>query len=308
MEFEVLINEEFMQFCSDPKLNPVKNKRVFSLANGFENGKWRTEEFNKFVWDNLAETALSKQERSALFNSSYSTLVEAAKNLRLIDENVSGSKDGFGEASELAEIVLYGVMKKYYGALPVVPKIFYKQNVNDNAKGADSVHVVVNGSEFSLWYGEAKFYNSIEDARLNTIIKSVGNSLGLKKIQKENKIVTNTKDLDDLVENKELLQKIKDTLSESTSIDMIKPILNIPILLLHECEITKSAKRFDEEYKDKIISYHKDRANAYFKKQVKSLSQIDLYEKIKFHLILIPVPNKSDLITGFVSKAKLFRA
>lgn len=308
MDFEVLINEEFMQLCSDPKLSPVENKRVFSLANGFENGKWRTEEFNKFVWDNLAETALSKQERNALFNNSYSTLVEAAKNLRLIDGKDSDSEDGFGEASELAEIVLYGIMKKYYGALPVVPKIFYKQNVNDNAKGADSVHVVVNGSEFSLWYGEAKFYNSIEDARLNAIISSVGNSLDLKKIQKENKIVTNTKDLDELVDNKELLRKIKVTLSVSNSIDEIKPILNIPILLLHECEITKSAKRLDDDYRKSIISYHKDRANAYFKKQVKKLKQIDLYEKIQFHLILIPVPNKSELITGFVSKAKLFRA
>ena len=47
------------------------------------------------------------------------------------------------EGSELAEILLYGIMHHHYKALPVVPKIFNKQNSNDNAKGADSVHIVL---------------------------------------------------------------------------------------------------------------------------------------------------------------------
>ena len=50
-------------------------------------------------------------------------------------------------------------MKNHYKALSAIPKIFYKQNDNDNAKGSDSVHIVIdpNGG-FQLWLGEAKFY------------------------------------------------------------------------------------------------------------------------------------------------------
>ena len=39
----------------------------------------------------------------------------------------------------------------------------FKQNNQDNAKGADSVHIVIeNENNFSLWLGEAKFYTNIE--------------------------------------------------------------------------------------------------------------------------------------------------
>ena len=42
-----------------------------------------------------------------------------------------GKKESFN-VSVAAGICLYGIMKEYYNALPVVPKIFHNQNVNDN--------------------------------------------------------------------------------------------------------------------------------------------------------------------------------
>jgi hypothetical protein len=82
-------------------------------------------------------------------------------------------------------------MKDYYTALSVVPKIFYKQNVNDNAKGADSVHIVIDNNEqdFSLWFGEAKFYQNIDGA-INSAINSVDGFLrNDEQIRKENSII-----------------------------------------------------------------------------------------------------------------------
>src|SRR5690606_1252357 len=139
----------------------------------------------------------------------------------------------------------------------VVPKIFYKQNAQDNAKGADTVHIVLEGDDdFSLWFGEAKFYNSIENARLPSIVKSVENSLATEKLKKENSIITNTTDIDLLVENSDLALKIKQALSPDNSMDIIKPRLHIPILLLHECAITAEAKEIDDGYREKIREFH----------------------------------------------------
>ena len=181
MDFEILINDHYLNLVQGTELTPVDNKTVLSLANDFEDEKWRRRKFNSFVWDNIALTALTVQEREKLAGKSDSTLRVAAMNLRLTDK-----EDDKGKGSELAEIVLYGIMHHHYKALPVVPKIFYKQNVQDNAKGADSVHIVIEGDDaFSLWFGEAKFYNSIEDARLASIVKSVGNSLLTDKLKKE---------------------------------------------------------------------------------------------------------------------------
>lgn len=296
MDFEILINDDYLSLVQGSALSPADNKTILSLVNDFEDEKWRWEKFENFVWDNIALTALSVQEREKLAGKSASMLRAAAKNLRLTD-----NENDKGKGSELAEIVLYGIMLHYYNALPVVPKIFYKQNVQDNAKGADSVHIVLESSgAFSLWFGEAKFYSSIENSRLLSIVESVGNSLKSEKLKKENSIITNMNELDRLVESRDLVDKIKYALSSENSMDNIKPILHIPILLLHQCSITAKAKEINEEYKEEIRKYHIDRATEYFTRQVKMLADnVTKYSSIKFHLILFPVPDREKLINRF---------
>jgi len=143
-----------------------------------------------------------------------------------------------------------------FKAIPVVPKFFYKQNKNDFAKGADSVHIVIenkNNNTFSLWFGEAKFYDSIINSKLDKIVQSVNESLLLEKLKKENSLITNISDLKDFTEiNDELKERIIKTLHEDTSIDEIKPILNIPILMVHECKITQKETDNNPKYKNDI--------------------------------------------------------
>jgi hypothetical protein len=305
MRFEILIDDIFSVINQDDALMPIENKRVLSIINDFEDGSWRYDKFQKFIWNNIKETALSYKERQALVDEGEdSVLTEAAKNLRLIDD-----KEDAGEGGEIAEILLYGIMKNYYKALPVVPKIFYKQNTQDFAKGADSVHIVVEDeTTFSLWLGESKFYNSIENARFDKIADSVNNSISKGKLKKENSIITNVSDLNDLPEISDSLRKdIKSALDRNVSIDEIKPILNIPILLLHECGITKAATHLTNEYIEEIKNYHKDRATQYFKKQIAKCSGVDKYSEIKFHIILFPVPEKKKIVDKFTQKANVYR-
>lgn len=301
--FEVLIDETFLNLNTTTGLTPVEKKHLLSLINGYEDGVWRATNFHNFIWDNIAQTALSERERTSLVDRSHSSLVAAARNLRLTDKS-----DDISEGSELAEIVLYGVMKNHYKALPVVPKIFYKQNTQDNAKGADSVHIVISENDFSLWFGEAKFYNSIEDARLGTVIASVQNALDTKKLRKENAIITNIRDLDQLITDKALLKSITDALSDQESIDDIANKIHIPILLIHECDITHSSKTLDEKYRQSITDHHLERANSYFKKQIKKLGNIVKYPKITFHLILLPVPNKKLIVDKFVANVEHYKS
>ena len=303
MEFEVLIDDQFLNVCLDNSLSPIDKKSVLSLFNDFEDGKWRSREFHSFIWDNIAETALSYSERQSLISNSHSTLVSAAESLRL----TTSDKD-IGKGSELAEIVLYGIMKHHFKALPVVPKIFYKQNSQDNAKGADSVHIVLDDdSGFTVWFGEAKFFNDISNARLSQIIESVGKSLSTDKLKRENAIITNVNDIDSLIDNQKLKEDIKAALSPKKSIDVIKPKLHIPILILHECEITKNTKVLSEKYKEDLKEFHLDRAEAYYKNHIKTLSSINFYEKISFHLILFPVPNKETIVNRFIGAVSHYK-
>lgn len=304
MDFEILIDSSFAEHCSSQNISPVHNKHVLSLVNDFEDGKWRFKHFQNFIWDNIAETSLSITERRALVDQSHSLLTAAAENLRLVDKDKS--KD-ISKGSELAEILLYGIMKHHYGALPVVPKIFYKQNVQDNAKGADSVHLVIKDNDFTVWFGEAKFYNKIEDTRLASIVSSVANSLDTKKLKKENSIITNVSDIDFLIEDETLRKSIRDALSSRISIDSLKPKIHVPIFILHECEITNSYTNMDSDYIKEIKDYHLDRANAFFKKQIKGLKGIHLYDQVTFHIILFPVPDKQRIVDRFVKKVEQYK-
>lgn len=303
MDFEILIDSSFTDINSDNSITPTANKSVISMINDFEDTQWRYNHFQNFIWDNIAETSLSFKERESLVNNHHSLLTYAAKNLRLSD------KDGdISKGSEIAEIILYAIMKHHFSALPVVPKIFYKQNPQDNAKGADSVHIIIEpGNDFSIWFGEAKFYNSIEDARLPEIITSVENSLSTEKLKKENSIITNVSDLDTLIGDEILRNKIKAALSPKESIDLIKPKLHIPILLLHECEITQNHNVMSDGYRNEVSEFHKKRAEAYFKKQIAKMGVLPMYSEVKFHLILFPVPLKKMIVDKFVSIADFYK-
>src|SRR5215470_11869916 len=111
--FDVLINESLFNIVSEISINPNENEHLLSMVNDFEDGKWRDLKFDSYIWDNIAQTALSENERKCLVNKDYSGLVASAKNLRLTDSE----NDETGKGSELAEIILYGIMKDYYKAL-----------------------------------------------------------------------------------------------------------------------------------------------------------------------------------------------
>ncbi len=299
--FETLIDDSLSNVTTIEKLQTVINKRVLSLINDFEDGKWRYPKFQNYLWDNIAQTALSKRERSALVDQSHSKLVAAARNLRLTD------KEENGQGSEIAEVFLYGIMRDHFNALPVVPKIFYKQNTQDNAKGADSVHIVLTHDDFTLWFGEAKFYKSITDSRLNTVIDSVYNSINTQKLKKENSIITNVSDIDYLDIPINLRNKIKDSLKPIISIDILKSRIHIPILLLHQCDITSLQSELSVEYKKKIIDFHQNRAEIYFQKQLEKSNKVHNYNKINFHIILFPIPNKKLIVDAFLNNVIFYK-
>ena len=312
-KFDILIDDSFVNFNPNSvEITPDTNDFLVSLVNGFEEGHWMKKNFQNFIYNNIAETALKAEERTKIVDDSYSCLVESAKHLRLIDKDgvdEETKKKDKGRGSEIAEIVLYGIMKHHFNAIPAIPKIYYKQNDKLNALGDDSVHIVLTkDGDFQIWLGEAKFYNDLEDKRFGEPLDSIAQMLNPAIIRKEIGILTGLNELDVVLrDNLEMLEKVKSVLKNFTSIDEIKERLHVPILLLHECEITNCATRLSEEYKKKIIAYHYDRAINYFKKQIIKFKDYVDYDKINFHLILFPVPKKSEIVEWFISRAKTLR-
>jgi hypothetical protein len=301
--FEILIDSGLAEIINNPVVK-ISHESVLSLLNDYEDNSWRYEIFQNFISNNISETALSQQERLSLIGEPATLLSQAAKNLRLTDSDKDTSK-----GSEIAEILLYGILKMHYKSLPIVPKIFYKQNTNDFAKGADSVHIVLNDdqTDFSLWFGESKFYTKLDDAHLSKAVNSVREILQAGKIKKENRIITGLRDFELYIKDEKLREQIINLLSESTSLDLLRPKLHIPILLLYECEITAKHNEKSIEYRKEIKKCHEKSASKYYIKQIKTLSDSPKYNDIHFHLIIFPVPNKQKIVEMFTSRAKVLR-
>lgn len=283
--------------------NTRDNDLILSIVNDFEDGEWRYKKFNTYIFNNIIETALSFEEREKLQNQPSSLLEKSIQNLRSLESHDKGNW------SEIAEILLYWIMKDYYSALSVVPKIFYKQNKKDPVKGADSVHIVVKWGDFELWLWEAKFYKDIDSA-ISSAVDSVCDGLKTNKLKKENSIITWLKELDWLenrwIINTDLKQRIKNELDWNTSIDLLKPKLHIPILILYECSLTQKKSEINVQYENEIKNFHLEKANKFFKQNYEKIQVIHWYEKITFHIIIFPIPQKETVVEKFDERVLAF--
>jgi hypothetical protein len=64
--FEILVDDTLASITSASQLIGYVNKRVLSLINDFEDTNWRYHKFQNYLWDNIAQTALSERESGQL--------------------------------------------------------------------------------------------------------------------------------------------------------------------------------------------------------------------------------------------------
>lgn len=338
--FEIIIDNYFLDICHDAidsLLKHSSNKKVLSLLNDFEDEQWRADYFNKILWNNISEATMTYKERESSQGNPYSSLRKSVSKLRSIVRNNNNQTSG--TESEIAEILLHIILKKHFHALSIEPKLLRKQNREVPIHSADTVHITINcdQEDFCLWLGEAKFLNSITSTDFNkNVAKSVLDNLKKIVIKDESRqICINKTELSDALdyESKKLIeqlpinperdnliskietkfQKIKEKilsiLDESTSIDYIKPRLNIPILILYECQITEEELRMSEEYRDKIIENQIHHIKRYFNLQIEEMIEAKIvnYSAVTFHLIIFPIPQKETVINLYDQTMKAFQ-
>lgn len=277
----------------------IDNGMLLSLANDFESYKWRDDKFMHFILNNLQYAALSAKERDSMIEKPYNALAKAISNLNL--KEIGG---------EIGEIFLYGIMQQYYQALPIVPKIFYKQNPKDEVKGADSIHITINDNICYLWLGESKFYTNLKKA-FKDALESVKILLSEDKLKRENSMITNLRDLDDIAEkhnnHKSIIINFKNFLESNYSIDDLKKILHIPISIIYQCEKTANTKELNADYKKTIKEFHENESKNFLDEIIQELEDIPYIEKIQFHIILFPVPDKNQLVKNIINKMKAIK-
>ena len=300
--FDILLDIKLMDIYPKNFEYDIKYSSLLGLSNKYIDGEWSIKQFCNFFKDKIVLSALSTEEVELISDSPATSLENAFENLRKV--KAKDNSEGKITDGEVGEIFLYGIMREYYQATVLVPKIFYKQNTNDTVKGGDSVHITLSNNEVGVWFGESKFYSDINRA-IDDSVKSISNFLK-NKINKEISISYDSLRLENikkmLIEksSKELYNKLKDLLQKD-NIDKLKPIL-----ILYECDITKSSKSQEELIKSDINDIFKEKSFILLKKQITKLKENNIfnYESIKFHIILFPCIDKDKIMDNINDMAK----
>lgn len=119
---------------------------------GFDIGKFRLRHLAQVIADVIPEFALGYHQGATVpLSSVASRLRDAASRLYTTEK--------YQRRGEFGELILHLLLRDYFGSIPLVSKIYFKDSPNVPAHGFDGVHIVVTEKEKQLWLGESKLYD-----------------------------------------------------------------------------------------------------------------------------------------------------
>jgi HamA len=257
------------------------------LCVGYENGDWRYKAFADYIMEWLPEFCLNSKERTALSHQS------AVKSLRKAAKLVYQT-DKYSKRGEFGEIFLHAAIRCVFNSLPAISKIYYKSSANNTVKGFDCVHIVGDIDELELWLGEVKFYTDGYRG-IREVVTEIQDHLDPEFLRNEFILIGNKlNDKDSYTAN---VQKL---ISERTSLDKIFKRVCIPVLVTYQSDAVEQNSEVCESY---LNDFHQE----IFKLFQKFSEKISGFPPVRFHLFLMPIEDKAQLIAGLNEKLKVWQ-
>ncbi|MDY0260774.1 MAG: DUF1837 domain-containing protein [Desulfovibrio sp.] len=259
-------------------------RRCDGLCVGFEEGRWRSEEFARHVIEWIPEFVLPYDEYKKI---SGSTMIMALiKSSKLVYESEKYMKRG-----EFGEVFLHMAIRQLYSTVPLISKLYWKSGLNETVKGFDSVHVVKNkNDELELWLGEEKFYSDISSA-MREAVQSIKDHLNAKYLRNEFILISNKID-----DGSPYAAEAKKLISHNTSLDKIFKYICIPVFITYESNLFKNHCSESKEYIDAF--------KCELTKNKILFSQLSQGIEFKIPVFFFPLKEKKELIDTLHRKIK----
>lgn len=276
-------------FLTEEKFTGDGNESLRLYIVGYESGTWRLEQWVKHTFrDHLLTFGLSYSEIQDFgTGNAANKMANAAKQVY--------STDKYQRRGEFGELFLHGILIDFFNAEPAISKIFYLDTANETAKGFDSVHVVEDDGELTLWLGEAKLYKSAEGG-VDEAAKSVEEHLSDEYLRGEFLAITNKID-----RAWPRAEQLADLLDDARSLDEIIDKIKIPILLTYNSSATSLYTELSDDY---ILEVKNDALDL-----LKRLKQeLDSEIPVEVLLLLIPVTAVEEVRKACHEKLKVYQS
>jgi len=254
---------------------------------GFEQNKFRLTPLVDVLVRVIPEFAFGYQEGSTLLlTDAWDKLRDAA---RLIY-----TSDNYNNRGEFGEIVLHLLLRDFCGTIPLISKIYFKDNRNSAVKGFDGVHIQICETLKKLWLGESKIYTNGRSGVLD-LAEDVKKHLKQDYLRSEFSLIS-TK-IPEKIPEREYWIKLLD---KHQTLDNIFGSICVP------CVCTYSSNLF-KNYQDVTKEYLQD-----FKKESHKLKSdfdtVNAVTDVEIILMLLPIESKKDLVKTLDERLKRAQA
>lgn len=251
---------------------------------GFELSEWWCYGLADNLIEWIIDYALKSDELTTLnHTNSYIRLKQAAARIY--------TSPKYQKRGEAGEIAAHAVCRKYFGTIPLAPRVNYLSASNDPVKAFDLVHVrYLDEGEFELWLGEAKFYTCRKQA-IKEAISSI-NSHITKGFLTNEKLLLGPQVSNDIPHS----DKIKELLSSEVSLDQLMKNAVFPVLIAANSDATPKYAEANDTYIEEV---QEEMDELWANLQASGLS-----DKIRLFLIYVPLGDKGKLNVAFDARLK----
>jgi hypothetical protein len=250
----------------------------------YESGKYRERELVNVIRGALPTFALTPDEYKRLKDDD-----DLDEIYRLAFSRISKAKKN--KKGDYGELLLFLILKSFYGADKLVTKVRLRSSVKDQVKGFDCAHFGIDeNGNVSLWLGEVKFYKSFSNA-ISDIVEEIHEHVTDEYLKNEFSILCPNIEYNN---NVDIPDEVVEFLDGTITLDDVKIV--IPALVTYETAMLKKHSQVDEKFKNSIKEQFEDKFKTINKRN------IDIPDNVEVFFILLPlndvesIKNKLDKI------------
>ena len=259
---------------------------MLGLCAGYQDEKWRADAFARYLIDHLVEFVYPPHEWS---RARSDTAIEMATRAAKAVYNTNKHE----RRGEVGELLLFAIMRAYYGSIPIVSKLYFKSATNDTVKGFDAVHFVNVPTGLELWLGEAKLYTDA-GAAIRDVVAEIEQHTEAEYLRQEFAWISNK-----LSSENPHHDEIAALLDDRTSLDEVFEVLHVPVLITYDSTAIGAHKAVSREFEAAITDEIGKHHSAFCQRFTGT---------IRVHVILVPLGAKKLLLDAFDAKLKALQS
>lgn len=198
--------------------------------------------------------------------------------------------DNYKKRGEFGELILHLLLRDYFGSVPLISKIFFKDADNVAVHGFDGVHIVVSPNEKSLWLGESKLYKD-GSAGVKELAADVARHLERDYLRREFSLISPKLPCD--VPDIEYWRKL---LHEHRRLEEVLTSVTIPVVCTYTSNTIKKHTDNTAEFLEEFKQECKDLNTVFLGKHTRT--------DVNVVLLLLPVADKDELVASLDNRLK----